>query len=49
MNNVYKILVGNPEGKMPLGKLRHRQEDELHSSSDKQNKKCLQSFGGENS
>jgi hypothetical protein len=24
---VYKVLVGKPEGKRPLGKLRHRWED----------------------
>jgi hypothetical protein len=24
---VYKVLVGKPEGKKPLGKLRHIQED----------------------
>jgi hypothetical protein len=25
--NVYRILVGKPEGKRPLGRLRHRWED----------------------
>jgi hypothetical protein len=25
--NVYMILVGKPEGKRPLGRLRHRWED----------------------
>jgi hypothetical protein len=24
---VYRVLVGKPEGKRPLGKLRHRRED----------------------
>jgi hypothetical protein len=27
MRNVYKISVGKPEGKRPLGKHRHRWED----------------------
>jgi len=27
MRNVYKILVGKPEGKRPLRRYRHRQED----------------------
>jgi hypothetical protein len=27
MRNVYNILVGKPEGKRPLGRLRHRWED----------------------
>jgi hypothetical protein len=26
---VYKVLVGNPEGKRPLGRPRHRWEDEI--------------------
>jgi hypothetical protein len=25
--NVYKVLMGNPEGKRPLGRPRHRWED----------------------
>jgi hypothetical protein len=25
--NVYRVLVGKPEGKIPLGRLRHRWED----------------------
>jgi hypothetical protein len=25
--NVYKVLMGKPEGKRPLGRLRHRWED----------------------
>jgi hypothetical protein len=27
MRNAYKILVGKPEGKKPLGRLMHRWED----------------------
>jgi hypothetical protein len=27
--NVYRILVGMPEGKRPLGRPRHRWEDKL--------------------
>jgi hypothetical protein len=27
--NAYKILVGKPEGKKPLGRPRHRQEDNI--------------------
>jgi hypothetical protein len=27
--NVYRILVGNPEGKRPLGRPRHRWEDNI--------------------
>jgi hypothetical protein len=27
--NVYRILVGKPEGKSPLGKPRHRQVDDI--------------------
>jgi ribosome biogenesis protein Nip4 len=26
---VYRILVGKPEGKRPLGRLRHREEDNI--------------------
>jgi hypothetical protein len=26
---VYKVMVGRPEGKRPLGRLRHRWEDEI--------------------
>jgi hypothetical protein len=29
MINEYKILVGNPEGKRPLGRPRHRWEDSI--------------------
>jgi hypothetical protein len=29
MRNVYKILVGRPEGKRPLGRHRHRWEDNI--------------------
>jgi hypothetical protein len=25
--NVYRVLMGKPEGKRPLGRPRHRQED----------------------
>jgi hypothetical protein len=28
-SNAYKILVGKPEGKMPLGRLRHKREDNM--------------------
>jgi hypothetical protein len=27
--NVYKVLVGKPEGKIPLGRPRRRWEDEI--------------------
>jgi hypothetical protein len=27
--NVYRVLVGKPEGKRPLGRPRHRWEDEI--------------------
>jgi hypothetical protein len=27
--NAYRILVGKPEGKIPLGRLRHRWEDNI--------------------
>jgi hypothetical protein len=27
--NAYRILVGNPEGKSPLGRLRRRWEDNI--------------------
>jgi len=27
MGNAYKVLVGKPEGKRPLGRRRHRWED----------------------
>jgi hypothetical protein len=27
--SVYRILMGKPEGKRPLGKLRHRWEDNI--------------------
>jgi hypothetical protein len=29
VRNVYKVLVGKPEGKRPLGRPRHRWEDEI--------------------
>jgi hypothetical protein len=29
MRNGYSILVGKPEGKRPLGRLRHRREDNI--------------------
>jgi hypothetical protein len=29
MRNVYKILVGKPEGKRPLGRPRRRKEDNI--------------------
>jgi hypothetical protein len=29
MRNAYKILVGKPEGKRPLGRYRHRWEDDI--------------------
>jgi hypothetical protein len=29
MRNVYEVLVGKPEGKKPLGKSRHRWEDNI--------------------
>jgi hypothetical protein len=29
MRNAYKILVGKPEGKRPLGRPRHRWEDNI--------------------
>jgi hypothetical protein len=29
MRNAYKILIGNPEGKRPLGKPRHRWRDSI--------------------
>jgi hypothetical protein len=28
--NAYKVLVGKPEGKRPLGKTRHRWEDNIN-------------------
>jgi len=27
--NVYRVLVGKPEGKRPLGRRRHRREDNI--------------------
>ena len=35
---VYRVLVGKPEGKRPLGRLRHRREDNI--------KMDLQEVGG---
>jgi hypothetical protein len=29
MRNTYRILVGKPEGKTPLGRPRHRWEDNI--------------------
>jgi hypothetical protein len=29
MRNVYKILADKPEGKRPLGRPRHKQEDNI--------------------
>jgi hypothetical protein len=31
MRNAYNILVGKPEGKRPLGMLRHRWEDNVRT------------------
>jgi hypothetical protein len=31
LRNIYKILVGKPEGNMPLGKLRRRWKDEINT------------------
>jgi hypothetical protein len=33
MRNVYNILVGKPEEKRPLGRTRHRWEDNMKSGS----------------
>jgi len=33
MTNVYKILVGKPEGKRPVRKLRHKLEDNTKTGS----------------
>ena len=30
---IYRVLVGKPEGKRPLGRLRHRWEDNIKTSS----------------
>jgi hypothetical protein len=37
MRNAYKILVGRPEGKLPLSRPRHRWEDNI--------KMCLREIG----
>jgi hypothetical protein len=29
IRNSYRVLVGNPEGKRPLGRTRHRWEDNI--------------------
>jgi hypothetical protein len=29
MRNIYKVFVINPEGKRPLGRSRHRREDNI--------------------
>jgi len=34
MRNVYKILVAKPEGKQPLGRSRHRWEDNIKTESE---------------
>jgi hypothetical protein len=39
VRNAYKVLVGNPEGKRPLGRSRHRWEDYI--------KMCLKGKGWE--
>jgi hypothetical protein len=31
MRNAYKILVGTPDGKEPLGRLRHRWKDNINN------------------
>jgi hypothetical protein len=31
LRNVYQILIGNPEGKRPLGTPRHRLEDNFNT------------------
>jgi hypothetical protein len=33
MRNAYKILVGNYEGKRPLGRLRHAWEDNIKNGT----------------
>jgi hypothetical protein len=35
MRNVYKVLVENPEGKTPLGRLSRRSEDNIKMDSNK--------------
>jgi hypothetical protein len=35
--NAYKVLVGKPEGKRPLGRPGHQQEDKIKKNFNKQN------------
>jgi hypothetical protein len=40
MAYVFKILVGNPEGKTPLGRPRRRWEDNINMDLKKQDMRC---------
>jgi len=44
---VYRVLVGNPEGKRPLGRPRHRWEDNINLLNAEKNPICypLESLG----
>jgi hypothetical protein len=41
MSNAYKILVRKPEGKIPLGRLRHRWEDFIKMDLSETGYKCV--------
>jgi hypothetical protein len=40
--NVYKILVGKPDGKMPLGRPRHRWEHNIRMDLRKAGWECVE-------
>jgi hypothetical protein len=44
MRNVYKIFVGKPEGKRPLGRFKHRWEDNIKINFKKQDKRMWTRF-----
>ena len=39
--DVYSVLVGNPEGKRPLGRLRHRWEDNIKMDLQEEGCECM--------
>jgi hypothetical protein len=46
LRNIYKILVGKPDGNMPLGKLRRRWKDEINTQFEYLKNACIL-LGGE--
>jgi len=39
--STFRVLVGKPEGKRPLGRPRHRREDNIKKGSSRRNKGAM--------